>query len=343
MAIGLDIKTEIELETLLSEPTEEVVAAFRELPGDIILLGVAGKMGPTLARMAQRASTLAGTPRRVIGVSRFSAGGEEALQAAGVETIRCDLLDEEDVARLPQAPNILYLAGRKFGSTGDEPATWAMNAYIPGVVCRRFRNSRISALSSGNIYGLVPVAGGGSREEDSPQPLGEYAMSCLARERLFEFFSRALEIPMTLIRLNYACELRYGVLVDLAERIRQGQPVDLRMGYLNTIWQGDANAMILCALGQAVVPPLVLNLTGQELLSVRSVCERMSQIMNKPVRFEGNEMATALLSDSRRARALFGPPRVPASRLIEWVAGWVMKGGRSLGKPTHFESRDGRF
>jgi nucleoside-diphosphate-sugar epimerase len=340
---GPEIETEAQLEDLLSEPTEGVIATLGRIPGDLILLGVAGKMGPSLARMARRASDAAGVRRRVIGVSRFSTGGAEALQAHGIETIACDLLDDSAVARLPDAASVIYLTGRKFGSTGDEPTTWAINACVPVAVCRRYRGSRIVAFSSGNIYGLVPVAGAGSREEDTPLPVGEYAMSCLARERLFEYFSRESQTPTALIRLNYACDLRYGVLVDLAQRVRDGAAIDLTMGYLNTIWQGDANAMTLRALEHAATPARVINVTGPERLPVRDVCERLGRLMGRPVRFVGTEADTALLSDARRGLELLGPPRVDADTLIEWVAHWVSKGGRSLGKPTHFESRDGSF
>jgi nucleoside-diphosphate-sugar epimerase len=337
------IETEEQLEDALSAPTDAVVEVLGGLRGDIILLGVAGKMGPSLARMARRGSDAAGVRRRVIGVSRFSSGGEEALRAHGVEAIGCDLRDPEQVARLPDADNVVYLAGKKFGSTGDETTTWVMNCYVPGVVCRRYRGSRIVAFSTGNVYGLVPVGGGGSRETDAPQPVGEYAMSGLGRERIFEGFSRAFATPTALIRLNYACDLRYGVLVDLARQVWAGEPVDLTMGYLNTIWQGDANDLTLRALPLADTPPRVLNLTGPELLSVRDVTVRLGRLLGKPVRFTGSESPTALLSDARASLDLLGHPRVSADRLIEWVADWVRRGGRSLNLPTHFESRDGRF
>lgn len=337
------IQTEEALESLLSEPTPAVVETMGRLRGDLVLLGVAGKMGPSLARMARRASDAAGVSRRVIGVARFTAGDDGALRANGIETVRCDLLDSDAIARLPDAENIVFMAGRKFGATGDESTTWAMNSHLPGDVCRRYRGSRIVAFSTGNIYGLTPVHGSGSPEGDTPQPVGEYAMSCLGRERIFEHFSRTLGIPVALIRLNYACDLRYGVLVDLARRVWTGQPIDLTMGYLNTIWQGDANAMTLRAFDHAASPPWVVNVTGPELLSVRTVSEQFGRLMNRPVFFTGTESDTALLSDARRGLELLGPPRVGAETLIEWVAAWVMNGGRCLDKPTHFESRDGRF
>ena len=247
------------------------------------------------------------------------------------------------MSRLPDAANVVFLAGRKFGSTGGEAETWAMNCYVPTLVCRKYRGSRIVALSTGNVYGLVPVDGGGSREGDKPCPEGEYAMSCLGRERLFEYFSREFGTQTTLIRLNYACELRYGVLVDLALQIQAGKAIDLCMGYLNTIWQGDACAMALQALDHVAVPPRVLNVTGAELLSVRDVCERLGRLMKTPVRFTGTESTTALLSDARCAQELMGYPRVSADQLIRWVADWVARGGKSLNKPTHFESRDGKY
>jgi nucleoside-diphosphate-sugar epimerase len=337
------IDSEERLESALSEPWEGVIELFGRLDGDIILLGVGGKMGPTLARMARRAADAAGGKRRVIGVSRFSSGGRDALHAHGVETIACDLLSEEQVTGLPEAPNVVFMAGRKFGSTGDEATTWASNCAVPASVCRRYHNSRILAFSTGNVYGLVPVEGGGSREDDVPRPVGEYAMSGLGRERVFEYFSRQLEIPITLARLNYACELRYGVVVDLARKVWAEEPIDLSMGYFNTIWQGDANAHALLALEYARVPPFVVNLTGPERLSVRETCERLGVLLKKRARFTGTESDTALLSDARPALDLLGPPRVSAEELIEWVADWVARGGRNLDKPTHFESRDGLF
>ena len=336
-------RTEGELEERLSEPTAEVIAVMGRLQGDLILLGVGGKMGPSLARMARRASDAAGASRRVIGVSRFSGGGEEELQAHGIEAIRCDLLDPDAVARLPAAANVVYLAGMKFGATGNAAATWAMNSYLPGVVCRKYRDSRIVAFSTGNLYGLTPVEGGGSREADPPRPVGEYAMSCLGRERMFEYFSRSFGTPTALVRLYYACDLRYGVLVDLARMVLAGEPVDLGMGYFNTIWQGDANAMTLRAFDHTDAPPWVINMSGPELLPVRAVCERFGTLFDRPVRFTGVESPTAFLADARYGLEKLGPPRVGADRLLEWVADWVTRGGRTLGKPTKFESRDGAF
>jgi nucleoside-diphosphate-sugar epimerase len=336
-------RTEDQLDDLLSDPPAGVVETLGRLAGDIIVLGVAGKMGPSLARMARRGSDAAGVRRRVIGVARFSAGGEEALRAHGIETIRCDLLDADAVARLPDAANVVFMAARKFGSTGDEATTWAINSYLPGVVGRRYRDSRIVAFSTGNVYPLVPVDCGGSRETDAPRPVGEYAMSALGRERVFEYFSRAFGTPVALIRLNYACDLRYGVLVDLARRVWAGELIDLGMGHFNTIWQGDANAMTLRAFDHVSSPPWVVNVTGSGRLSVRAVGDRFGALLGRPVRFTEAEADTALLSDARRGIETLGPLRVNAEQLIEWVAAWVAAGGRALGKPTRFEARDGAF
>lgn len=338
-----EIETEERLEELLSEPTQQLIDMFGRVPGDLIVLGVAGKMGPSLARMARRASDAAGVRRRVIGISRFSSGGQAALERYGIEVVCCDLNDEAAVAQLPDVPNVVFMAGRKFGSTGDEAATWAANCYVPSLVCRKYRHSRIVAFSSGNVYGLSDVSRGGSRETDVPQPIGEYAMSALGRERIFEYFSRTLGIPMAIIRLNYACELRYGVLVDLAERIWTGQPVNVGMSYLNTIWQGDANAMALCALDAVSTPPWIVNVTGADVTSVRTASETLGRLLDKPVRFSGQESTTALLSNASMALARLGAPRVGVQQLMEWIAGWVRRGVPSLCKPTHFESRDGRF
>jgi nucleoside-diphosphate-sugar epimerase len=332
------------LEDLLSEPTPEVVKTLASLPGDLLVLGVGGKMGPTLARMARRASEAAGVRRRIIGVARFSSGEVEArLQAQGIETIRCDLLDPIQLEQLPAAPNVVYMVGMKFGSTGQEALTWAMNSYLPGLVCIKFRHSRIVAFSTGNVYSLSPVASGGSVESDVLAPVGEYAMSCLGRERILEHFSRTLGIPLALLRLNYATELRYGVLVDLALKVHTGQPIDLTMGYLNTIWQRDANAMALCAFAHAASPPRVVNVAGPETLSVRRVSEQLGRLLGKAATFVGSEAADALLSNGQLGHRLFGLPRVTADQMLVWIADWIQRGGTTLGKPTHFEVRDGRF
>jgi hypothetical protein len=333
-----------QLEELLSDPTEAAIRAMGQIGGDMLILGVAGKMGPTLARMAIRASEAAGVKRRVIGVSRFSNPEEQSkLQSLGAETIKADLLDQSQLDRLPDAPNIVYMAGMKFGSTGNESLTWAMNTYLPGMVSQRYRRSRIVAFSTGNVYGLVPASGRGSVETDRLNPVGEYAMSCLGRERIFEHFSRSLSIPMAIIRLNYASELRYGVLVDLATKVWNEQPIDVSMGSFNVIWQADANAMTLASFDRVASPPFVLNVAGPEFQTIRGACEHFAQLMGKPVEFTGKEAGEALLNNGSKGHELYGRPRVDVDRQMRWVADWVMHGGRLLNKPTHFESRDGKF
>ncbi|WP_110170444.1 NAD-dependent epimerase/dehydratase family protein [Luteitalea pratensis] len=338
------IADDTHLDDLLSTPSLAAIDAMRQLEGDLIVLGVAGKMGPTLARMARRASDEAGVKRRVIGVARFTdTTHEDLLQAHGVETIRCDLLDEAAVARLPDAPLVVYMAGRKFGSTGLESLTWAMNAWLPAVVCRRYAASRIAAFSTGNVYGLTPVGHGGSQEGDAVSPVGEYAMSCLARERMFEHFSRSHGTPVSILRLNYATEMRYGLLVDLARKIAAGSSIELAMGHANVIWQGDANAMSLVALSHASSPPYVVNIAGRDELSVREVCLALGARLGHEVRFTGAEAGDALLSNGSKGWTDLGAPQVELAQLIDWTADWISRGGASLGKPTHFESRDGRF
>ena len=333
-----------ELEDLLSRPNEGVVDTFRRLEGDVIVLGVAGKMGPTLSRMIKRASDAAGRKRKVIGVSRFSSPDQEkSLNAYGIETIRCDLLDGGQLAKLPDAPNVVYMAGFKFGSDGQEGLTWAMNSYLPGMVCQKYPKSKIVAFSTGNIYGLVPIKSGGAKEGDELNPLGDYAMSCLGRERIFDHFSRTLKIPLSLIRLNYSTELRYGVLHDLAQQIQRGDPIDLSTGSVNVIWQTDANAMALQAFNHVSTPPFVLNVSGPELLSVRRVSEELARCLNKDVKFVGSESENALLNNGQLGHRLYGYPQVSVQQAIRWTADWVKRGGAGLGKPTHFETRNGKF
>jgi hypothetical protein len=314
------------------------------LEGDLILLGVGGKIGPSLARMARRASDAAGVRRRIIGVARFTTPGlQQQLQSQGIDTIRCELLDRNQLAALPDAPNVLYLAAMKFGTVGQEAATWARNVYLPGMICEKFRHSRIVAYSTGNVYPLTPIERGGSVESDPPAPVGEYAMSCLGRERVFTYFSQAMGIPVVLIRLNYAAEMRYGVLVDVARKVMAGEPVDLTMGHFNVIWQGDSNAITLQAFARAASPALALNVAGSQTLSVRCVAEQFGGLLDKPVHFVGREAADALLSNAGLAFRWFGQPRVSESQMIHWVADWRRRNGATLNKPTHFDVRDGRF
>lgn len=333
-----------QLEDQLSSPTSHVIESLARLSGDMIVLGVAGKMGPTLIRMVQRADRESGRSRRLVGVARFSNAAErEKLEQWGIETIQADLLDPSAVAQLPDAELVMFMAGMKFGSAGNLPLTWAMNTHVPSIVTQRYRSSRIVAFSTGNVYGMVPVDSGGSVESDTLNPEGEYAMSCLGRERMFEHFCAAQSTPVALIRLNYACELRYGVLVDLAQRVWQGEAIDVSMGYCNVIWQGDANAMAISAFEHCATPARILNSAGPEILSVRKVCEQFAARMNKPLKLVGDEQPTALLSNGQQAYRLCGEPHVTAEQMIDWIADWVMRGGESLGKPTKFEVRDGRF
>jgi nucleoside-diphosphate-sugar epimerase len=332
------------LEEMLSEPSPAVVECLQRHKGDLLLLGVGGKMGPTLARMVHRASKQAGVERKVFGAARFSTPGlEQELRLYGIEPIRCDLLDEQQLAQLPDCPLIIHMVGMKFGTTGQSHLTWAMNAYLPGMICRRFRRSKIVAFSTGNVYGLAPVNWGGSRENDVLHPVGEYAWSALGRERILEYHSRVLEVPLAILRLNYATEMRYGVLVDVGSKVLQGEPVDVAMGHLNALWQGDANAMTLLAFDHVAVPPFVVNLAGPELLSVRRVAQRFGELFGKEPSFTGCEGPDALLSNSQQAVHLFGYPAVGPEEMIEWIADWLQRGGPLLGKPTHYEVRSGRF
>ncbi|HOW71171.1 MAG TPA: NAD(P)-dependent oxidoreductase [Phycisphaerae bacterium] len=344
LALPALIESEEQLDDVLTEPTPGLVESLSGLDGDIIILGVAGKMGPTLARLARRALDQAGSTSRVIGVARFSEPGiREQLERRGIETLAGDLLEPEVLAGLPDAPNVLYLAGRKFGSTGQEELTWAMNTCLPARVAERYRKSRLVALSTGNVYPLTLVGGPGPDESHPLGPVGEYAQSCLGRERVLQYFSGHYKTPVVLVRLNYAVDLRYGVLVDVARKVHDGEPVSLAMGYANVIWQGDANTAILRSLSYAASPPFILNLTGTETLSIRQVAEQLGWLLGRKPLFEGQEEPTALLSNARRYKELLGPPRVSTELLMRWVAHWVSTGGRLLNKPTHFEARDGRF
>jgi nucleoside-diphosphate-sugar epimerase len=333
--------TELELDDLLSTPRAQTRAALQKCPGDIIILGAGGKMGPTLARMAARARN---DSRRVIAVARWSSVSvRHRLNAAGVETIRCDLLDPHAVAQLPDAANVIFMAGQKFG-TDDAPAmTWAMNTIVPAHCAHRYRNSRIVAFSTGNVYPLTAIQRGGSREDDTPGPVGEYAASCLGRERVFEFYATNHRTRVAIFRLNYAIDLRYGVLVDVALKVYRGEPVSVEMGYVNVIWQGDANRIALECLPLVLSPPFVVNVTGGDMISVRALAEWFGERFGKRVQFAGNEQADALLSNTSRMRETFAAPEVSLDQMREWVALWIEEGGPLLGKATKFEARDGRF
>ncbi len=330
-----------ELENRLSEPTPGVISALTALDGDFLILGAAGKMGPTLARMVRRA---VGEKRRVIAVSRFSDPTvRSSLEQHGVETITTDLLSTEALAALPDVQNIVYMAGMKFGATSNEPLTWAMNSFLPGLVCQRFPQSRIVAFSTGNVYPLTPLHLGGSVETDAPSPVGEYAQSCLGRERIFQHFSQTNGTQVSILRLNYAVELRYGVLCDLAKKIIDSVPISVAMAAVNVVWQRDANAWALQSLAHASSPASIFNLAGPEQLSVRRIAEQLGKLLGKEPLFEGDEAPHALLSNGQKAHRAFGYPTVAVEQVLEWTAEWLISGGPTLGKPTKFEVRDGKF
>lgn len=333
-----------ELEERLSAPRPELVADLRELDGDILVLGAGGKLGPSLVRLALRGIAEADTDAKVIAVSRFSEPGlADTLAAHGAQTVIADITDDDALAALPDAENVVLLVGAKFGTAGKEHGTWATNTYLPGRVANRFRAARIVALSTGNVYPLTPITSGGSTENTPPGPVGEYAMSCLGRERILAHFSAAHGTPMSFVRLNYATEMRYGVLVDLARAILAGEPVDLTMGHVNVIWQGYANEVALRSLRHASSPPFLLNVTGPEIASVRQLARALAAELGKPLTFTGEEAATALLSNAQRCHGLFGYPDVPLATLTQLTARWVADGLPLLGKPTKFQSRYGRF
>src|SRR5262245_39648286 len=333
-----------ELDDLLSVPRRETIDALRACPGDVLVLGAGGKMGPTLAVMLARAATELGDGRRIVAASRFSSSdAEQQLNDAGVVTLRCDLLDRDSVGRLPDAPNVVFMAGQKFG-TSDAPAnTWAMNTVVPAICADRFRASRIVAFSTGNVYPLSNATAGGSREHDPVGPVGEYASSALGRERVFEFYSSRDGTRVAIVRLNYAIALRYGVLSDIALKVARGEPVSVDMGYVNVIWQGDANRIAIECLPHASAPPYVVNVTGDARLAGAGLAERFAERLGKRPRLQGTERPDALLSNTERMRADFAAPSVGIEQMIDWTAEWITAGGATLGKPTHFEERTGRF
>lgn len=335
--IAGNLTTAADLEHALALPGGADVAFLRRLDGDILILGAAGKMGPSLARLCRNASQASGKPRRIIAVSRSVA------PEPGIEAIRCDLLDRAAVSRLPECRNVLYLAGRKFGSSGSPELTWAMNTIVPAIVAERYSGSRIVAFSTGNVYPFRKVASGGSIESDVPAPVGEYAQSCLGRERVFEYFSRERGLRCLFFRLNYAVDLRYGVLVDIARKVFAGEAVDLGVPAFNVIWQRDANSYALRALDLCAAPPAILNVTGAETLRVHDVAMWFAKRFGRQIHFQGSEGETALLSNPSRCFELLGRPEVGAPQLMEMVATWIEAGGSSLNKPTHFEVSDGRF
>lgn len=333
-----------ELERRLSEPDEADRAFVRELQGDILVLGAGGKIGPSLAKLAKRAADQAGISKRVLAVSRFASGAARRdLEATGVETVTSDLLNPAVVERLPECQNVLYLAGRKFGSTGRPDLTWATNAIAPALVAYHYRKSRIVAFSTGNVYGFTAVDSGGSRESDTVAPVGEYAQSCLARERIFEYGSNEYGTPCLLFRLNYAVDLRYGVMVDIARKVYAGAPVDVTVPAFNAIWQRDANSYALRALKFCASPPRILNVTGAEAIRVREIAEWFGARFGRDCLLCGEERSSALLSNASLCHSLLGAPSASESILRERVAEWVSAGGESLQKPTHFEVTNGSY
>ena len=336
------------IETLddeLSRPTPGVLDALHAVDGDVMVLGAGGKMGPTLARMVRRGMDKIGhATRRVIAVSRFSsANAVQSLQQHGVETISCDLMNRSEVAALPSLPNVIFMAGQKFGTSDAPELTWVMNTLVPAIVAEHFTHSRIVAFSTGCVYPLVAIDGPGSQEQDPLGPPGEYASSCVGRERVFSHFARQNGTPMLMFRLCYAIDLRYGVLCDVASKVLHGLPVDVTMGAANVIWQGDANARAIQSLAHTATPPTLLNVTGKETVSIRALALRFGELLEREPIFTGRESETAWHWDASRSCELFGPPTVSLEEMIEATAQWHRHGGATLGKPTHFEVRDGNF
>ncbi len=348
MAIALNIRDVAQLEEALSQPSRADIDFMKRLKGNVMVLGAGGKMGPSLAKLARRATVEAGVFREVFAVSRFSSQpAHDDLEAAGVHALSCDLMNPGEVNSLPDCPNVLYMAGRKFGSSDRPDLTWATNAVLPAWVAQRFKDSRIVAFSTGNVYPFSPVPDSrgarGSRETDAPGPVGEYAQSCLARERVFEYFSRENGTPCVLFRLNYAVDLRYGVLADIARKVRSNLAVDLTVPAFNVIWQRDANSYALRALELCASPPKVLNVTGAESLFVRDVAEYFVVRFGQTCSFSSSEGTSALLSDASLCFSLLGPPTVTSEMLLELQSNWIAAGGATIDKPTHFEVSDGKF
>lgn len=336
--------TEEKLNELLTTPSDRLVSDVAKIKGDIMILGAGGKMGPTLAILAKNAIQKAGIQKRVIAVSRFSDPiALELLHSNGVETISCDLLDHDSFEALPEVENVIYMAGRKFGTDGQEYLTWAMNSTLPAFVAYKFRRSNIVVFSSGNIYPIVPLSSGGCTEDDKVAPVGEYAMSCLARERAFEYAANEYGTPIFIYRLNFAVDLRYGVLYDCAKKILDGTPISLSTPVFNFIWQGSANEIAIRGLLHCGVPAVKMNVTGPETVSIKAAAIKLGKLLGKEPIFEGNDEGNAYLNNASRAMELFGYPDVSADTLIRWQAEYILDGGRTINKPTHFEERKGSY
>lgn len=332
------------LEDEMLQAGEDLVNDLRDLEGDIMILGVGGKMGPGLAELAKKALRKAGKDNKVIGVSRFSDQAlQKQLEEKGIHTIQADLLNDSQLEDLPQAKNIIFMAGTKFGTSGNESFTWAMNSYLPGRVAEKFKDSGIVAFSTGNIYPFVPVISGGATEEMHPGPVGEYAQSCLGRERIFEHFSKKYKTPLLIYRLNYAVDFKYGVLLEIARSVLEEREIDLTTGHVNVIWQGDANAYALRALKLCDTPAKVLNVTGPETVSVRWAAQEFGKKFNKTPVFVSQEQSTALLNNASRAHQIFGYPKVTLRKMIDLLSVWLTKGGKVINKPTHFQERKGAY
>lgn len=338
------MKTIKQLEAFMTKPSTQLVRDIQKISGDILILGVGGKMGPTLAKLAKRAIDEAGIDKKVIGISRFSSGNlQKELEDFGIETIATDLLDDQALQSLPIVENIIYMAGNKFGTVGNEHFTWAMNTYLPGRLAEKFFSSNIVAFSTGNVYPLTNVLNNDCTEEKAVEPIGEYAQSCLGRERILTYFSHKNQTPMLFFRLNYAIDMRYGVLLEIGNQVFNGQSIDLAMGNVNVIWQGDANEYALRSLLHCATPPQILNITGPETISIRWLAEEFGKRFNKCPQFENEEQQTALLNNATKAHQLFGYPKVSIGQMIDMVSSWLINNGETHNKPTHFQERKGAF
>jgi nucleoside-diphosphate-sugar epimerase len=327
----------------LLQPSDDLVSEIAALDGDILILGIGGKMGPDLAKLAKHAIDKAGIQKKVIGASRFSEPGlQDQLEQQGIKTYKADLLKDDQLQALPEVKNVIYMAGAKFGTSGKESFTWAMNSYLPGRVAEKYKNSRIVVFSTGNVYHLTPVISGGATEDYPPQPFGEYAQSCLGRERIFQYFSSIYNTPILIFRLNYANDVSYGVLLDIARAVKDNKSIDLSMGHVNVIWQGDANEIALRSLNHCQVPAKILNIAGP-IVSVRQVAEEFGRMFGHTPKFYNEEQSTALLSNAAESFRLFGSPKVSLKTMMGIIADWINQGGKILNKPTHFQEREGQF